>query len=244
MVEYKKGLDNKVADALSRVSHTQLLMMAVSIVQTDLMDRLQEQWSVDTHLQQIIKEIEENENSYVHYKWRAVQLTRKGRLMVGNSTDLKETIMSWMHCSPQGGHSGIDATTKRIHTLFYWPKLKQSLLHFIRNCNVCQKCKADIQAYPGLLQPLPIPENVWEEVNMDFIEEGKEVIMVVVDRLSKYVHFMALSHPFSAIKVAQVYMDQVYKLHGFPKSIVSDRDKVFISAFWSELMKIHDVQLK
>lgn len=157
--------------------------------------------------------------------------------------------MVWMHSSPQGGHSGIDATVKRIHTLFYWPRLKQTVINFIKNCSTYQKCKADLQAYPGLIQPLPIPYAVWEEVTMDFIEglpksHGKEVIMVVIDRLSKYAHFMALSHHFSTMKVAQVYMDQVYKLHGSPKFIVSDRDKVFISAFWSELMKIQGVQLK
>lgn len=84
---------------------------------------------------------------------------------------------------------------------------------------------------------------------MDFIEglsksQGKKVIMVVIDRLRKYAHFMALSHPFSAVKVAQVYMDQVYKLHGSPKSIISDRDKVLVSSFWTKLMRIEGVQLK
>lgn len=84
---------------------------------------------------------------------------------------------------------------------------------------------------------------------MDFIEGlprsgGKKVIMVVVDRLSKYANFLPLSHPFSAISVAQIYLDQVYKLHGSPKSIISDRDKVFISKFWTEFMKLLGVQLK
>lgn len=84
---------------------------------------------------------------------------------------------------------------------------------------------------------------------MDFIEglpksEGKEVILVVIDRLRKYAHLLALSHPFTAIKVAQMYMSHVYKLHGFPKSIVFDRDKIFIGQLWSELMKAHGVQQK
>lgn len=77
---------------------------------------------------------------------------------------------------------------------------------------------------------------------MDFIEglpksEGNSVIFVVVDKLSKYAHFMALSHPFNAQIVAMVFMDNVFKLHRIPDSIISDRDKVFTSAFWKELFK-------
>lgn len=77
---------------------------------------------------------------------------------------------------------------------------------------------------------------------MDFIEglplsHGKDVIMVVVDRLSKYAHFMALSHPYTAPSVAQVFLDNIYKLHGLPKSIISDRDAIFVSHFWQGLFK-------
>jgi len=105
---------------------------------------------------------------------------------------------------------------------------------------ICQVCKYNTNAPYGLLQPLPIPTRVWEEISMDFIEGlpkslGKEVIWVVMDRVSKYAHFVALVHPYSAETVAQAYMDNIFRLHGLPKSIVNNRDTIFLSTFWQSL---------
>ncbi|KAL0319602.1 UNVERIFIED_CONTAM: Transposon Ty3-G Gag-Pol polyprotein [Sesamum radiatum] len=93
------------------------------------------------------------------------------------------------------------------------------------------------------VQPLAIPTQAWASISMDFIEglpksEGKDCILVVVDRLTKYAHFLALTHPFSAETVARIFMDHIYKLHGLPINIVSDRDKVFTGTFWKELFKL------
>ena len=114
---------------------------------------------------------------------------------------------------------------------------------YVRRCVTCQSCKYDTSPSPGLLQPVQLPQEVWKDVSMDFIEGlpksfGKEVIFVVVDRFSKYAHFISLSHPYIAIDVAQAYLDHVFKLHGWPQSIISDRDKVFLSEFWQALLSI------
>lgn len=86
-------------------------------------------------------------------------------------------------------------------------------------------------------------------VSLDFVEglprsRNVDTILVVVDTFSKYAHFLPLLHPFSALKVAQVYLDSVYKLHGLPLSIISDRDKIFTSHLWQELFRLSGTTLK
>lgn len=144
--------------------------------------------------------------------------------------------MAAYYSSSMGGHSGVDKTTRRIKRTFYWKGLKKDVQFFISECSVCQRFKGKNVHPPGLLQPLPIPEKVWSDISMDFIEglpksHGKTTIFVVVDRLTKYAHFMSLSHPYTAKDVAQLFLDNVYKLHRLPSTIVSDRDVVLQVCF-------------
>ena len=108
---------------------------------------------------------------------------------------------------------------------------------FIKQCQICQQAKHLNTSPAGLLQPLPIPEGAWQDLSMDFIEglpksEGYTVILVVVDKFTKYAHFIPIKHPYTAHTIAQSVFDNVVKLHGMPKTIVSDRDKLFTSIFW------------
>lgn len=121
--------------------------------------------------------------------------------------------------------------------LFIWTGLKKSVEEFVQQCVTCQQAKHEHCAYPGLLQPLSLPTGAWQDISMDFTEglplsKGHDVILVVVDRYTKYAHFLPLRHPYSASQVAELYLSRVAALYGMPKSIVSDRDKVFTSNFW------------
>jgi hypothetical protein len=113
---------------------------------------------------------------------------------------------------------------------------------------MCQHNKGETIKSSGTLQPLPIPPAIWKDISMDFTtvlpkSGNKLVIMVVVDRLSKYAHFYALQHPFTASMLAQIFMDQVFKLHGMPHSIVFYHKPTFTRNFWQELFKIQGTEL-
>ena len=119
----------------------------------------------------------------------------------------------------------------------------------MRSCVTCQQNKTLTQRPAGLLQPLEVPSQVWADISMDFIEGlpkvgGKSVILTVVDRFSKYAHFIALGHPYTAASVARAFFTDIVRLHGFPTSIVSDRDLVFKGHVWRDLFKMAGVTLR
>ncbi|XP_010491426.2 PREDICTED: uncharacterized protein LOC104769009 [Camelina sativa] len=248
-IQYRQGKDNIAADALSRVEGAEVLHMAMSVLECDLLKDIQAHYATDAELKKLIDDLAANIPAKKHYTWTQSILRRKTKIVVPNNIQLRDSILQWMHCSGTGGHLGRDATYQKVKGLFYWKGMAVDIQKYIRSCAVCQQCKYDTSAYPGLLQPLPIPETIWTDLSMDFIDglpdsAGKTVIFVVVDRLTKAAHFMALAHPYSAVTVAQAFMDTVFKLHGCPRSIVSDRDTIFVSTFWRELFTLQGVDLK
>ena len=126
--------------------------------------------------------------------------------------------------------------------------MKKDLKNYSKGCELCQRIKHETSKPARLLLPLEIPHTFWSSISMDFMEGlpkslKHDVVMVVVDRLTKYVHFIPLSHPNTAVKVATLFLNHIFKLHGLPISIVSDRDPMFTSRFWEELFRLQGVDL-
>jgi len=121
---------------------------------------------------------------------------------------------------------------------FFWPKMGRDIHEVISKCSICLKAKSQFHQGFGLYTPLPILNGPWEYVSMDFIvslprtQRGNDAIMVVVDYLSKTTHFIPFEKIDDASRVAYLYSKEVVKLHGIPRSIVSDRDTKFLSHFW------------
>lgn len=170
--------------------------------------------------------------SFAYKVAQGVIICFRGRLYIGADLAVQKRVIQALHGSPIGGHSGIHGTYVRLKQLFFWPGMKKGVETFVRECDTCQRIKAEHVLSLGLLQPLQIPETPWSHISMDFVEglpvsRSKDTIFVVIDRLTKYAHFLPISHPFTAASVAQVLMVNVFKLHGLPRSIVSKRDKKF-----------------
>jgi len=123
-----------------------------------------------------------------------------------------------------------------LTSVFYWQGACAQIKEYLQGYNICQLNKSELTLPARLLQPLPIPTSIWSDISMDFVDglpnsQGKSVIYVVVDRLSKYIHFVALKHLYSAIAVAQEFFEHIFKFHGMPTSIVYDRDPTFTNNF-------------
>jgi hypothetical protein len=145
-------------------------------------------------------------------------------------------VLSEFHASPTVGHSGFTKTYERVKRSFFWDGMKQDIHTFVAECDTYQHNKGETIKPPSTLQPLPLPPTIWMDISMDFIvvlpkSGNKSIIMVVVDHISKNAHLCGLQHPFTTSIVAQFFMDNIFKLHGMPHSIVFDLDPTFTNNF-------------
>ncbi|KAM1576651.1 hypothetical protein ACFX10_032943 [Malus domestica] len=231
-LEYRPGTSNVAANALSNVS--QPLFYCITAIQAD--------YAADPQASSILAALQQDPERYALFKLHGDLLYYKKGVFVAASSPWRTRLLVEFHSSPSAGHSGFLRTYKRLTLNFNWPGLKNDVKKFVGACDTCQRTTYETIKPPGPLQPLSIPTNVWQDIAMDFIEglplvHGRNAIFVVVDRLSKYGHFIPVKHPYSAAKIDDIFIHEVFRLHGMPASIVSDRDPVFISAFWTAFFK-------
>uniref|UniRef100_A0A0A9AFY1 Integrase catalytic domain-containing protein n=1 Tax=Arundo donax TaxID=35708 RepID=A0A0A9AFY1_ARUDO len=249
-LQYKQGQFNKVADALSRRTPTaESELVAISICKPAWLDTVIQSYQDDPFTKKLLLQFSLPKVVSSEYSLLDGVLRYKGRIWIGINSDIQHHIITALHNSALGGHSGFYATYHQIKRLFAWTNMKATIKAFIQKCTACQQAKTERVATPGLLQPLPIPDQIWSVVSLDFIEglpksANHDTILVVLDKFSKYAHFIALTHPFTALQVAKVYMSNIFKLHGLPKAIISDRDRIFTSTLWQELFRLAQTHLQ
>lgn len=240
---YRKGLENRAADALSRRRHPEdITLNTVTECQPIWLEEVRASYLTNEHTKKLIQRLQQAPDPKGRFSWHDNLLYFRKRIWLGGSAELQQKILSAFHSSKIGGHSGFPATYARIRRLFAWPKMKAQTKEFVQTCMICQQAKPERIKYPGLLEPLSTPDAAWQMVTMDFVEGlptsgNANCIMVVVDKFTLYAHFIPLLHPFTATKVATAYMNNVFKLHSLPQVMLSDRDPIFTSKFWKELFE-------
>ncbi|KAL1546909.1 hypothetical protein AAHA92_23444 [Salvia divinorum] len=244
-IEYKSGASNKVADALSRrdpdpVDSDSTLLIAYARPTPRLLELIRSENATLPELVRLHQDVH-NSCAPAHFSIADGCLYFKRRLVIDRQSAARAAILEEAHGAKTAGHPGDMRTFTRVATSFYWPGMRRDVRAYMAACSICQATKYITQKPAGLIQPLPIPDSVWSAASMDFIvglppSHGFTAIMVVVDRLSKYAHFGALPTGFDAPRVARLFIDTVVKLHGFPEKLLSDRDTIFMSEFWTELL--------
>ena len=152
---------------------------------------------------------------------------------------LRSEVLQWAHSTHLTCHPGIQRTKEVLQQRFWWASLDQDTREFVNACPVCNQHKSSHQAPAGLLQPLPVPHRPWSHISLDFVtglppSQGHTVILSVVDRFSKMAHFIPLPKLPSAKETAELVLQHVFRLHGLPVDVVSDRGPQFSSVFWRE----------
>uniref|UniRef100_A0A9J7YQW1 Gypsy retrotransposon integrase-like protein 1 n=1 Tax=Cyprinus carpio carpio TaxID=630221 RepID=A0A9J7YQW1_CYPCA len=144
----------------------------------------------------------------------------------------RSTVLRWGHSSKLVAHPGVRGTLAAIRQRFWWPTRERDIRRFVASCSICAQTKSSNNPPAGLLRPLPVPSRPWSHIALDFVtglppSSGNTVILTVVDRFSKAAHFIPLPKLPSAQETAQIMVDHVFKIHGLPSDIVSDRGPQF-----------------
>ena len=158
-------------------------------------------------------------------------------------------ILSQCHDGSLAGHFGVAKTLELISRTYWWPQMWKLVKDFIKTCDICARSKTVHHRPYGLLRPLPLPDQSWSSIPMDFItdlplSEGHDSILVVVDRFTKMAHFIPCSKAISGLETTNLILANVVRLHGLPDDIISDRGAPFISHFWKRLFHILDTTTK
>lgn len=161
-IQYRTGTNNAGPDALSHKTEL-LALMGLSTPVFDCLPQIIQDYAVDQETQQLIQTLQANTDAKPHYLWKDNCLYYKGRVFVPSSAKWRALILEEFHSSPVAGHSGQFRTYKRILRSFSWPGLKKDVKAFVAACDTSQRQNYEALHPPGLLQPLLIPDSVWQD---------------------------------------------------------------------------------
>jgi transposase InsO family protein len=227
--------------------------------ETQLFERAMKLNQEDAFCIEMKKAIEDKRHSYKQWPLRKFEIAENAllfrkKLWIPENDELRLNILKEIHDQPAVGHPGIRRTWDLIKRHFYWPRMRELVERYVRNCHLCRRSKAPRDKYSGLLNPLPIPDRPWTDISMDFVTglplslDGLyNAILMVVCRLSKMHHYIPCfsgDDGTSAEETAKMLLTNVWKIHGLPTTIVSDRGPQFVALTWKSLCQSLRIKAK
>ncbi|MCO5575331.1 hypothetical protein L7F22_029131 [Adiantum nelumboides] len=249
-IKYRPGKDNVVTDGLSRKS----FLNAISIPNNPILDMIKEASLNDPEFKELIARIQnageakQTSRPAKEYSLQGDFLYYQQRLCVPKDPTLKKAVIFEAHDCPISAHPGYAKTLNAIRRSYFWPGMKGDILRYVKQCLSCQRIKAERIKLPGQLKPLDIPQMKWECISMNFVTGLPSVadydsVYVVLDMLTKVAHLIPVKTTYTASDIIRIFIKEIFRLHGLPKRIVSDRDAKFTLKFWNSLFQAIGTQL-
>lgn len=272
-IVYRQGRVHEDVDALSRAPvgepeseiddgipeiptrHVTNMVEVTSKLDDDFVKELKDATRDDVFATLLEKD-KENKDS-PHYKkfklqdglWYRTNVEGGYALYIPSSAKkLRTAIIKSCHDEVIAAHQGIARTIEKIKGIFWWEGMVKDIENYVRTCESCQRNKAENRSFPSGLNPIDIPPERWHTLTMDFTKlpktkEGYDQLTVVVDKFTKRIRMWPSKSTDTALDVAKQFMDNIVKIHGVPKKLITDRDSLFTSNFWKELWKTYQVKM-
>ena len=246
---YKPGKENVVADALSRIRINILCPLSTRSLREQAIKGYR-----NSPLGKLIKEVERREEPTKRYTVENGLLYYRTdefgswRLCLPD-IPYRKTVIHDNHDLAIAGHPGFIKTYSRIARDYYWPNMGKDIRKHVQECDACQRTKPANHPPVGRLHPLPVPARPWESIGMDRLgplpksASGKDTILIAIDRLTKMARFIPTHSTDTSKETADLFLREVFRHHGLPSNIVSDRDPRFTAKFWEALQKALGVEL-
>ncbi|QRW15583.1 Retrotransposable element Tf2 protein [Rhizoctonia solani] len=222
--------------------------VAIVIPKKELQRQIKAALDQDKSLEEILQFLQNKskappsiKRAFKDYKMEAGLLFYQGRIVVPNMGTLRTDLLQIFHDSPLAGHPGRQRTLELVSRDYYWPGIRADTYWHVDSCKTCQQIRKP--KYASILpQPLELPTRPWQHVSYNMIvdlprDRGHDSILVIIDSFTKYGIFVKCSKKLKAPKLAELFLEHVWKQHGMPEKTVSDRGRVFNNKFLKALYK-------